>query len=68
MTTEEFLSKVKEDSSLSIEHKGLLRDFLATCDLVKFARYQPVEKEADLALASARKLIDQTKQEDNPKI
>jgi len=50
MTTEEFLSKVKEDSSLSIEHKGLLRDFLATCDLVKFARYQPVEKRLTLPL------------------
>jgi len=66
MTTEEFLIKVKEDSSLSLEHKGLLRDFLTNCDLVKFAKYQPAETEASLALTSARKLIDQTKQEDKP--
>jgi len=64
MTTEEFLLKVKEDSSLSVEHKGLLRDFLTNCDLVKFAKYQPAETEASLALASARRLVDQTKQED----
>jgi len=66
MSTEEFLLKVKEDSSLSIEHKGLLRDFLTNCDLVKFAKYEPAETEASLALASARRLIDQTKQEDKP--
>lgn len=64
MTTEEFLLKVKEDSSLSVEHKGLLRDFLTNCDLVKFAKYQPAETETSLALASARRLVDQTKQED----
>lgn len=64
MTTEEFFIKVKENSSLSVEHKGLLRDFLTNCDLVKFAKYQPAETEASLALASARRLIDQTKQED----
>lgn len=64
MTTEEFLIKVKEDSNLSLEHKDLLRDFLTNCDLVKFAKYQPAETEADLALASARRLVDQTKQED----
>jgi len=63
MTTEEFLLKVKEDSSLSVEHKGLLRDFLTNCDLVKFAKYQPAQTEASLALASARRLVDQTKQE-----
>ena len=64
MTTEEFFIKVKEDSSLSLEHKGLLRDFLTNCDLVKFAKYQPAETEASLAFASARRLVDQTKQED----
>lgn len=66
MTTEEFLIKVKEDSILSLEHKGLLRDFLTHCDLVKFAQYQPAETEASLSLPLARQLIDQTKQEDKP--
>ena len=63
MTTEEFFIRVKEAGTLSLEHKGLLRDFLTNCDLVKFAKYQPVETEASLSLASARKLIDQTKEE-----
>ncbi len=66
MTTEEFLIKVKEDSVLSLEHKGLLRDFLLNCDLVKFAKYQPAEQEAGLSFASAKKLIDQTKEEAAP--
>lgn len=64
MTTEEFLTKIKEDSALSPEHKGLLRDFLTNCDLVKFARYQPQEAEADLSLDSAKRLIDQTKEQE----
>ncbi len=63
MTTEEFLVKVKEDGALSLEHKGLLRDFLLNCDLVKFAKYQPAEQEAALSFASAKRLIDQTKEE-----
>ncbi len=64
MTTEEFLTKVKEDSTLTLEQKGLLRDFLTACDLVKFAKHQPAGQEAALSLASAKKLIDQTKQEE----
>lgn len=64
MSTEEFLIKVKEDSALSLEHKGLLRDFLTNCDLVKFAKYQPAEQEATLSLVSAKRLIDHTKREE----
>jgi len=63
MTTEEFLIKVKEDNALSIEHKGLLREFLSNCDLVKFAKYQPAVEEANLSLSLAKRLIDQTKEE-----
>lgn len=66
MTTEEFLIKVKVDSALSLEHKGLLRDFLVNCDLVKFAKYQPAQQEANLSFASAKNLIEQTKQEETP--
>ena len=66
MTTEEFLIKVKEDNTLTLEQKGLLRDFLTACDLVKFAKHQPAQQEATLSFASAKKLIDQTKQEETP--
>ena len=61
MTTEEFLNSVKDNKALSYEHKSLLRDFLSHCDLVKFAKYEPAEKEANLSFESAKRLIDQTK-------
>lgn len=64
MTTEEFLIKARQDSALSLEHKNLLRDFLIACDLVKFAKHQPPEAEAGLSFTSAKKLIDQTKKEE----
>jgi hypothetical protein len=63
MTTEEFLNSVKDNKALILEHKTLLREFLSHCDLVKFAKYEPAEKEADLSFESAKKLIDQTKEE-----
>lgn len=63
MTTEEFLNSVKDNKALMLEHKSLLRDFLFACDLVKFAKYEPAEKEADSSFESAKRLIDQTKEE-----
>lgn len=61
MTTEEFLNSVKDNKALMLEHKSLLRDFLFASDLVKFAKYEPAEKEANQSFESAKKLIDQTK-------
>ncbi len=63
MTTEEFLNSVRDNKALSYEHKSLLRDFLSHCDLVKFAKYEPAEKEVDLSFESAKRLIDQTKEQ-----
>lgn len=63
MTTEEFLIQVKASGALSPEHKALVRDFLMNCDLVKFARHQPGGEEAGMIFSSAKRLIDQTKQE-----
>jgi hypothetical protein len=63
MTTEEFLNTVKDNRVLSYEHKSLLRDFLSHCDLVKFAKYEPAGNEADLSFESAKRLIDQTREE-----
>ncbi len=62
MTTEEFLNTVKDDKTLSYEHKSLLKDFLSQCDLVKFARYRPAENETDMVYESAERLIEQTKE------
>lgn len=64
MTTEEFLLDLKDSTSLSMEHKILLREFLFNCDLVKFAKYAPTAKEIDQALIATTNLIEQTKPEE----
>ncbi|PIU42477.1 MAG: hypothetical protein COS99_00065 [Candidatus Omnitrophica bacterium CG07_land_8_20_14_0_80_42_15] len=64
MTTEEFLSSVTNSKELTYEHRALLSDFLFRCDLVKFAKYGPSEKEINLSFESAVRLIDQTKQDE----
>jgi len=47
-TTEEFLRQMEADSSTPLAgHRDLLRDFLQSCDLVKFARYQPTLAELE---------------------
>ncbi len=61
MTTEEFLLMLKDSSTLSYEHKELLKKFLSHCDMVKFAKYGPSYQEIDSSFESAKGLIDQTK-------
>jgi hypothetical protein len=63
MSTEEFLIKAKEAGELKYEHKNLLKDFLLHCDLVKFAKYQPLKEEIEKSYSSAERLIEQTRQE-----
>ncbi len=62
MTTEEFLSHVKNSDLLRSEHKSLLREFLSHCDMVKFARYHPEEKEIESSFESAEHLVQQTRE------
>lgn len=62
MTTEEFLNYLRSTDKLRSEHKSLLREFLAHCDMVKFARYHPEEKEIESSYESARRLVEQTKE------
>lgn len=61
MTTEEFLESLKSSASLSQEQKSLLRDFMGSCDLVKFAKYAASKAEAGLVFTSAAKFIEETK-------
>ncbi len=63
MTTEEFLFYVRDDSTLTVEHKALLREFLLCCDLVKFAKYAPSKEEIGSVFDSAKNFISQTKDE-----
>lgn len=61
MTTEEFLSMLKHTDKLRSEHKSLLTEFLSHCDMVKFAKYHPAEKEIASSYESARRLVEQTR-------
>ena len=62
-TTEEFLIEMATTSILSLRHQELVGDFLAHCDLVKFARYGPSKPEIERVYDSAIRLVDETKDE-----
>lgn len=62
MTTEEFLIHLKKTDKLTSDQKGLLREFLSHCDMVKFAKHLPVEREIESIYGSAKDLVEQTKE------
>jgi hypothetical protein len=59
-TTEEFLHELKGTDLLSAEQKEKLGEFLERCDLVKFAKYEPVELELRDLHGSALRLVEET--------
>ncbi len=59
-TTEEFLRELKSTKLLMPEQKESLGEFLASCDLVKFAKYEPGENELRELHSSALRLIEET--------
>ena len=59
-TTEEFLYELQNTERLTPDQKQTLGDFLARCDLVKFARYEPTEDELRELYDSAVRLVDET--------
>ncbi len=61
MTTPEFLLYLRDSQALTTEHKGFLKDFLNSCDMVKFAKYGPSLQETDESFRLAVKLVDETK-------
>jgi len=61
MTTEEFLIAARGAHVFSGKQKESLGDFLSHCDMVKFAKYGPTEKEMILSFESAERLVDQTR-------
>ncbi len=61
-TTEEFLRIMEIDPTSHLaEHRNLLRGFLQSCDLVKFARYQPTLTELEQVHQSACGFVTATK-------
>jgi hypothetical protein len=61
MTTEEFMETVKKAPELEKDEKKLLKDFLSSCDMVKFAKYGPTPIEILDSFRLAERLVDQTR-------
>lgn len=62
-TTEEFLDTILHNRDFSDGHRSVLGDFLKSCDLVKFAKYTPGEKELQESLDLTLKFIRETRSE-----
>jgi hypothetical protein len=61
-TTEEFLRQMEADKTTPLaEHRDLLREFLQSCDLVKFARYQPTLTELEQVQQRGATFVTATK-------
>jgi hypothetical protein len=59
-TTEEFLRELSATDLLLPEQKESLGKFLESCDLVKFAKYEPGENELRELHGAAVKLVEET--------
>jgi hypothetical protein len=59
-TTEEFLRELSGTDLLAKEQKESLGNFLESCDLVKFAKYEPREMELRGLHGAAVKLVEET--------
>jgi len=66
-TTDEFLRQMEADPTTPLAgYRDLLRDFLQSCDLVKFARYQPALNELEQVQQRAYTFVTATKPEPAP--
>jgi len=59
-TTEEFLRELRRTDRLQVHQKDSLGDFMANCDSVKFAKYEPGEKELRELHGAALRLVEET--------
>ena len=59
-TTEEFLYELQSTKLLTAEQKQSLAEFLTHCDLIKFAKYEPMEVELRTLHTSAMRLVNET--------
>ncbi len=64
-TTEEFLAEMITTHKLEQRHKQLISNFLEHCDLVKYAKYGPNNQEIEGAFDSAKRLVDETREDIN---
>jgi hypothetical protein len=59
-TTEEFMDDLRSSAMLTSAQKKSLADFLRSCDLAKFARYEPAETELRGLYEAAVRLVSET--------
>jgi len=59
-TTEEFLVELRSSRHLTMDQKHSLGAFLESCDLVKFARFEPNEDALRQLHEAALRLVDET--------
>jgi hypothetical protein len=59
-TTEEFLVELRTSRHLTVDQKQSLGEFLESCDLVKFARFEPNETTLRQLHDAALRLVDET--------
>ncbi|MCC6235363.1 MAG: hypothetical protein IT580_22180 [Verrucomicrobiales bacterium] len=59
-TTEEFLGSLRAESTFTEDQRRTLGEFLAGCDLVKFARHDPTETELRELHTAALLLVSET--------
>jgi len=64
-TTEEFIKIMQSQNIFTISHQKLLKDFLLTSDLVKFAKRKPDSKEVDEGSFLVRTFIEDTMGKEN---
>ena len=59
-TTEEFLLELQTSTHLTRDQKQTLAEFLQSCDLVKFARFEPTETSLRALHDAALRLVEET--------
>ena len=59
-TTEEFLYELQSTHLLTRDQKESLAEFLKCCDLVKFARFEPMQSQLKDLHGSAFRLVEET--------
>ena len=62
-TTEEFLSELGQTNVLAEPDRAVLAEFLTHCDLVKFAKHAPTDKQIQRSFDLVKDFIERTKSE-----
>ncbi len=60
-TTEEFLVEMRSSDALNASHQAHLGEFLAACDMVKYALYEPSSTEIESVFNAARDFVENTR-------